>query len=166
MGTAAAGLAEPQALEQTLILPSLQVPAPEGLSHSWLTLVSAGGPDMSSPLWSERVHWGLGPSWKVEKGRPNPGPKLLARGQGLSCAHPTTMSSDASRAPSQMLCLSCPFGPLHLAGRKSREPRCPLSCLHPGCLKGLVWRLAEELHLPFLGEPRGWDGAGSWNIVM
>lgn len=40
-----------------------------------------------------------------------------------------------------------------------------LFCLHPGSLEGLVWRLAEKLHLPFLGEPRGCDGAGSWNIV-
>lgn len=58
MGTAAAGLAEPQTLE----LGRTQVPAPEDLSHSWLIEDSAGGPDMSSPVWSGRVHWGLKPS--------------------------------------------------------------------------------------------------------
>lgn len=88
MGTAAAGLAEPQVLEQTLILLSLQVPAPRvsvTLGRLWFQLealicLPQCGQKESIGVWDHPGRWGrVGQTlalscWPEGRGFPVPAP--------------------------------------------------------------------------------------------
>lgn len=50
-------------------------------------------------------------------------------------------------------------------GEDQRNPGVHVPFVHLGVGEAWCGGLVEELPLPFLGEPRGWDGEGRWDIV-